>query len=306
MNKRSTSSFRVVNARRSSSALSRQAPAMSRAISYALFVEGPVNATGNERATFVALWTEYLTSINSTLPHIIVPIQKTHLVAMDPNSPTMSGASEALDHLIARIIKEHQINAIAIAWDLTPPWDPDAEEAKYCRWNETKKLYELLAQSTVLPNEWKDSCEARSVELGERAQPGDRAGPFTLREYAVVPICMEPEFEGLLVQNEGQIMRAVGLAKIPAQHWPRRWGARPIRPRKLACARNSLAGSTAINHSSACRECADTTYPVICGSTCLIGLIAGMSPQRISAPFPSGFRRSRRFRTAAGSNGSRG
>jgi len=206
---------------------------MSKAISYALLVEGPVNASGDERATFDTLWTEYLTSLNSTLPHIIVPIHKPHLVAMDPSLPTMSGASEALDHLIARIIKVHNISAIAIAWDLTPPWDPDAEEAKYCRWNETKKLYDLLAQSMVLPTEWKESCRARWVELAGRAQPGDRAGPFTLEEHAVVPICMEPEFEGLLVQNERQIMRAVGLAKIPAQHWPKRWGAAGQNPKTL-------------------------------------------------------------------------
>jgi hypothetical protein len=55
---------------------------MSKAISYALFVEGPVNATGNELKTFVALWTEYLTALSSVLPVIVVPIQKTHLVAM--------------------------------------------------------------------------------------------------------------------------------------------------------------------------------------------------------------------------------
>jgi hypothetical protein len=61
--------------------------------------------------------------------------------------------------------------------------------------------------------------------LESRDQPSDRGAAFTLREYGVVAICMEPEFEGLLVQDEGQIMRALGLSRIPSNRWPRRWGA---------------------------------------------------------------------------------
>lgn len=206
---------------------------MSRADSYALFVEGPVHATGPERETFTELWQVYLESLGALLPRVVVPIQKTHLIAMDPDCPKMSGASEPLDHLMARVIEEHQVDAAVIAWDLTPPWDPDAEEEQYCRWNETCKLYGCLAESSVLTPDWRTSCQVRADELAGRAQPSHRDAPFTLQPFAVVPICMEPEFEDLLAQDEGQILRALGLARRPPKRWPKRWGASGQNPKML-------------------------------------------------------------------------
>ncbi len=145
---------------------------MSKVVSYALLVEGPVNATDAELKTFVELWHVYLTSLGIALPVVVVPIQKTHLVAMDPSQPKMSGASEPLDHLLVRVIDKHKIESVVIAWDLTPPWDPDAEEDRYCRWNETKKLYGHLAESEVhrrcmeslLPRAGRRACGARPAQ----------------------------------------------------------------------------------------------------------------------------------------------
>ena len=191
-----------------------------------------MNATGSDVSTFKELWREYLKFLGAVLPTEIVPIQKTHLVAMDPNRPKMSGASEPLDCLLERVITEYKTEVIVIAWDLTPPWDPDAEENRYCRWNETKKLYQHLAESEVLSNDWKASCRARSDELAARGQPSDRAAAYNLRKYGVVAICMEPEFEGLLAQDESQVMRTLGLHQRP-NHWPKRWGASGQNPKTL-------------------------------------------------------------------------
>jgi hypothetical protein len=48
-------------------------------------------------------------------------------------------------------------------------------------------------------------------------------------------------------------------------------------------------------------QCADTTSRAICGSVCLIALIAGISPQRISEELSkSACSGARRLRTAAG------
>jgi energy-coupling factor transporter ATP-binding protein EcfA2 len=153
----STSRSTRASAPGNSSALFQRALDMSKVVSYALLAEGPVNATDAELKTFVELWHVYLASLDVALPVTVVPIHKPHLVAMDPSLPKMSGASEPLDHLLARVIDEHKIEAVVIAWDLTPPWDPDAEEDRYCRWNETKKLYAHLAESEVLADEWKAS-----------------------------------------------------------------------------------------------------------------------------------------------------
>ncbi len=75
----------------------------------------------------------------------IVPISKTHLVAMDPDNPPMSGAGEALDVLITRMLRLHSFEVAVVAWDLVPAWNPAGE---FCRWEETLKLYRYLAQST--------------------------------------------------------------------------------------------------------------------------------------------------------------
>lgn len=206
---------------------------MSKVVSYALLAEGPVNATGTELEIFVELWRVYLASQDVALPAVVVPIHKPHLIAMDPDLPKMSGASEPLDHLLVRVLDEHEVEAVVIAWDLTPPWDPDAKEDRYCRWNETKKLYRHLAASGVLADEWKASCRERAAELAARAQPSDRSAAFTLRKYGIVAICMEPEFEGLLAQDDGQIMRALGLTQRPANDWPRHWNASGQNPKTL-------------------------------------------------------------------------
>ena len=206
---------------------------MSKVVSYALLAEGPVNATDAELRIFVELWHVYLASLGIALPDAVVPIHKPHLVAMDPDLPKMSGASEPLDHLLARVINKHKIEAVVIAWDLTPPWDPDSEEDRYCRWNETKKLYELLAESEALADPWKTSCRERADELGRRNRPSDRRTAFTLRKHGVVAICMEPEFEALLAQDDGQIMRALGLSQRPANGWPKRWGAPGQNPKTM-------------------------------------------------------------------------
>lgn len=206
---------------------------MSKEISYALLAEGPVNATDAELNVFVELWQEYLGSLSVVTPAVVIPIHKLHLIAMDPNLPKMSGASEPLDYLLARVIDQHEIEAAVIAWDLTPPWDPDAEEDRYCRWNETRKLYTLLAASEVLDEEWRASCHSRASEFATRNRPGDRSAAFTLRKHGIVAICMEPEFESLLAQDDGQIMRALGLSQRPATGWPRRWGASGKNPKTL-------------------------------------------------------------------------
>lgn len=206
---------------------------MSKEVNYALLAEGPVNATGPERDIFTQLWQVYLESLGVSTPAVVIPIHKPHLIAMDPALPKMSGASESLDELLVRVIEQHKIEAAVIAWDLTPPWDPDAEEERYCRWNETKKLYARLGESKNLTEEWRAPCHARADELAGRNRPADRIAPFTLKKYGIVAICMEPEFESLLAQDDSVIMRALGLSQRQAKGWPKRWGASGQNPKTI-------------------------------------------------------------------------
>lgn len=152
----------------------------------------------------------------------IVPISKTHLVAMDPDNPPMSGAGEALDVLMARMLKTHSFHAAVIAWDLVPAWNP---RGVFCRWEETLKLYRFLSQSRALPENWKEQAAKRHNEMSLRKNPGDRSRPPTPRPGMVLPVCMEPMFESVLVQDEAAVKRALGIQGRNVTGWPSQgWG----------------------------------------------------------------------------------
>src|SRR4030042_1832235 len=92
----------------------------------ALFVEGsesppqPGIASGLNR-----IWNEILASKLDLHPFDpIVPISKKHLVAMDPATPSMSGAGERLDQLMVRMLERNTFDAAVVAWDLAQSWNP--------------------------------------------------------------------------------------------------------------------------------------------------------------------------------------
>jgi hypothetical protein len=179
----------------------------------ALFVEGSV------ARPLEAIWRDCLgeaLSLRRFDP--IVPINKKHLVAMDPRKPRMSGGGEALDQLMVRVMKRTPFDAAVVAWDLVPAWNP---EGAFCRWDETLDLYRFLSESRTLPRLWKDRAAERFAEMQGRASPGDRSGPPRLIEGMVLPVCMEPMFEALLAQDEAAVRRALAIRKTP-KDWPRR------------------------------------------------------------------------------------
>jgi hypothetical protein len=147
----------------------------------ALFVEGsvlpPSPRAGDPRER---IWNEHLGSaLGAPRFDPIVPINKKHLLAMEPPSPSrppMSGSSEGLDALIGRTLKSHSFDAAVVAWDLYPRWNATAD---YCRWKETLRLYQLLAESRSpsFPDSWKEQARRRHEELSRRPRPGARSGP---------------------------------------------------------------------------------------------------------------------------------
>lgn len=147
----------------------------------------------------------------------VVPISKTHLVAMDPRNPPMSGAGERLDQLMARVLARTAFDVAVIAWDLEPAWNPREE---LCRWLETVDLYRFLSKSGELPEIWREKAGQRFRELSGRGTPGARSHPPRLEIGMVLPVCMDPAFEGLLVQDESAVKRALGLRAEP-RGWPR-------------------------------------------------------------------------------------
>jgi hypothetical protein len=185
----------------------------------ALFVEGSLSPpTRRGRDALGVIWNERLGGVLG-LPRFdpVVPISKTHLVAMDPRNPPMSGAGERLDQLMVRVLSRDPFDVAVVAWDLVPAWNPRGE---FCRWNETLDLYRFLSASRDLPGIWREKAQQRLEDLSGRAVPGARQRLPQVEPGMVLPVCMEPLFEGLLVQDEAAVKRALGVKKEP-KGWPR-------------------------------------------------------------------------------------
>jgi len=191
---------------------------------FALFVEGSVTQPSRGPSPLEAIWRDCLGEALALYRfNPIVPINKKHLVAMDPRKPRMSGGGEALDQLIVRMMKRTPFDAAVVAWDLVPAWNP---EGAFCRWEETLDLYRFLAESESLPQQWKEQAAMRYSDLRRRPSPGTRKTPLRLEQGIVLPICMEPMFESLLTQDEAAVRRALGVKKTP-KGWPSRGWADP-------------------------------------------------------------------------------
>ncbi|MCB9760379.1 MAG: hypothetical protein H6739_11125 [Alphaproteobacteria bacterium] len=183
----------------------------------ALFVEGSHTPppTRGERP-LVAIWQALAESLGLSAFHLIIPISKKHLVAMDPANPKMSGASEGLDQLMTRTLRSTPFDAAVVAWDLVPDWNSTGH---YCRWQETLDLFRLLGASEALPEPWRQKAARRHAELTSRSTPGDRPEPTRLSQQEVLALCMEPMFEALLTLDEHAIRDALGLKTRP-RGWP--------------------------------------------------------------------------------------
>lgn len=143
---------------------------MTAGLRFTLFVEGSESPpTARGRQALEVLWNDRLGEALG-LRHfdLVVPISKTHLIAMDPANPPMSGAGERLDQLMKRVLDRNPFDVAVIAWDLVPAWNPQGE---FCRWIETRDLYRFLAQSDCLPDRWRERARQRFEELSQRSSP---------------------------------------------------------------------------------------------------------------------------------------
>ena len=193
---------------------------MTSGLRIALFAEGSQSPpTARGRQVLEVLWNDRLGhALGLRRFHLVVPISKTHLVAMDPANPPMSGAGERLDQLMARVLARTPFDVAVIAWDLVPAWNPQGE---FCRWIETCDLYRFLAQSESLPELWREHARRRFEELSRRPVPSARQRLPPLERGMVLPVCMEPVFEGILTQDEQAVRRALGIEGRNVQGWPR-------------------------------------------------------------------------------------
>ena len=194
---------------------------MTRQLRIAFFAEGSVWPAARHGDPFVRLWQKTIPALFGLMaPTRVVPISKKHLVAMDPELPPMSGAGEPLDALMARELGREEFDTAFVLWDLVPAWD---EHTSACRWEDTLALYEGLAASQDLPSVWRRNAGARLRELRRRGEPALRTCVPAPAPATTLAVCMEPVFEGLLVQNEDPVRRALDVRGRQVPGWPSPW-----------------------------------------------------------------------------------
>jgi hypothetical protein len=212
-------------------------------VNVALFVEGSSAGVPRSAQSWLErIWNSDLATALRLPPFdLIVPISKRDVVALDRGLPRPPGC-EPLDAKMMRLGAGRTFDAAVVAWDLYPAWNG---LDSFCRWRETLKLYEHLSESSLLPRQWRESAATRFSEMRSRNEPSARISPPTLRPGSVLPLCMDPEFEGLLTADESGLKRVLGISGRP-DGWPRRWnqaGMRQPGDRLLGPAVDSLPRS---------------------------------------------------------------
>lgn len=156
----------------------------------------------------------------------VVGFSKHNLVAMSNANMGLkyktSTVSVGLDEIIARELKLQPFDCAVVAWDLVPAWD-SGSDASACRWADTLLLYEGLSRSKRLPTAWRELAEQRFAELKSRATPSQRSSIPCPAPHTVLGVCMEPEFEGMLMDEAG-VKAALGLKGKTVRDWPNTWG----------------------------------------------------------------------------------
>lgn len=198
----------------------------------ALFVEGSQSPPSPRQADALGvIWGEHLVSLAGCGGFCdIFRISKQNIEQLDPECPRASGNGEALDEVIARHLQDPGgFDAAVVAWDVLPPLKPEPPlDPEGCRWLETRWIMERLAASEVLPGAWQQVAATRARDYQGRPIPSARPQPRKLVQYEVRPLCMEPEFESLLLMDKAlrEVLGAKGTKTIG---WPKSWTPTPER-----------------------------------------------------------------------------
>ncbi|WP_232293564.1 hypothetical protein [Stigmatella aurantiaca] len=184
-------------------------------------------AEGTTDSSLERLWGQELPAFLGLAPFDrVVGFSKHHMVAMSKANMSLphktSTTSVGLDVILAQELQKKDFDCAIVAWDLVPAWD-SGSDATACRWQDTLLLYEGLARSQKLPPLWHQRATERLHDLKSRAQPSDRKFLPRPEPGTVLSVCMEPEFEGLLLDEAG-VKAALGLKgkKLP-HRWPTTW-----------------------------------------------------------------------------------
>lgn len=193
----------------------------------ALFVEGSVPHGPKDHCA--ALWNRtLLPALGRAEVDLVVPIGKdaiTRLLGLRA-STSVAGLDERIAQMVRRALLDPSRDALVIAWDLEPV---DRDQTR-CAWREKLGVYRGLERSPLpelAGTAWARCAaeKAAALEL-RRGLPAEGLHHSAVRPGAVVGLCMEPMFEGLLTRD-GRALRSVMELDQEPRAWPaaKRWGA---------------------------------------------------------------------------------
>jgi hypothetical protein len=195
-----------------------------------LFVEGEFTPRPRGNDPLDQIWRHHLVQMLDLLAiERVVPISKKDIVAMDPTIAKSGVGSIPLDLRISRELARDNFDVAVVAWDIQPAWNT---AFRGCRWEETLKLYQGLANSEHLPTVWKSWSTTRYNQLSSRVVPSRRRHPPKLQNGAVLAVCMEPTFESLLLICERSIKDILGVTDGGRIGWPT-WSPDHPKPESL-------------------------------------------------------------------------
>jgi hypothetical protein len=200
----------------------------------ALFAEGQAapdaRGLGDE---FTSLWTEILARAGVRGSLKVHGFHKGHVVSMTPALMRY----EPIDLLIKRVHAKQPFDVLVIAFDREPRHQG---LQRSCRHEEVDMLLAGLGGSTNLPAPFRaDAAKLRShYSANPRRAPRRPGRPPRL---SVDVVCMEPCFEGILLEDQSGLRDALGLKGKKVREWPK-WDTRTARPdreviaKAIACA----------------------------------------------------------------------
>lgn len=182
----------------------------------ALFVEGSLTPHVRRQEMLSAIWQNHIvTALRLKKFDFIYPIDKREFAAMDPDAPT-SGRGLPLTERIANRLNQDGFDVAVVAWDLIPP----VITGNRCRWDDSKLLYRAVAECDSFPTLWRNRAAARFAEMNNRREPRMRRRVPTLVRGSILTVCMEPDFESMLVGSERLVRQVLGLTDGGKVDWP--------------------------------------------------------------------------------------
>lgn len=189
--------------------------------SFGIFAEGS-KPTDPDRGRFEELWRHLFQACGGTGEVHVYGFSKKNIILLKepPNRPRLGWSDEPLDLLIKRSHEQNHFDNAIVAFDRWPA-NQEITTQSWCLRTEVNWVLESFLKRQVLPPDFLRDSQALLERYAQYQYPerprGSGRPPLCSLEF----IFMDPTFEGLLVEDESAVLRALELAHRPRRGWPK-------------------------------------------------------------------------------------